>query len=102
MIIYNVTVKIEPAIREDWETWMKRVHIPDVIATNCFTDAQLRRLLIDEDDGITYSIQYRCRSMTDLEKYQNEHASRLQSEHTERYEGKYVAFRTLMEQMEEF
>lgn len=102
MIIYNVTVKIEKSIREDWESWMTGVHIPDVLATNCFTDAQLRKLLIDEEDGITYSIQYRCSHMNDLERYQAEHAKRLQSDHTERYKGKYVAFRTLMEQVSAF
>ena len=102
MIIYNVTVKIEKGIQEDWENWMTTVHIPDVLATECFRDAQLRKLLIEESDGITYSIQYRCGDMGDLERYQANYAKQLQSEHTQRYEGKYVAFRTLMEQMNEF
>jgi hypothetical protein len=102
MIIYNVTVKIEPTIKEDWEKWMKMVHIPDVMATGLFRDAQLRRLMIDEEDGHTFSIQYRCDSMDDFQKYQSDHASRLQADHTSRYKDKYVAFRTLMEQLEEF
>ena len=102
MIIYNVTVKIEPGIRQDWEDWMKQVHIPDVMATGLFLDAQMRRLLIDEEDGHTYSIQYRCLKMADFQKYQSDHASRLQADHTERYKDRYVAFRTLMEQIEEY
>lgn len=82
---------------------MKQVHIPDVMATGCFKDAQLRRLLYaDETDGVTYSIQYRCESMNDIETYQTNHASRLQADHTDRYKDRYVAFRTLMEQLDEF
>lgn len=102
MIIYNVTVKIEKDILKDWEEWMTKAHIPDVMATNCFTDAQLRRLLMEEEDGITFSVQYRCESMEKLHQYQTTHAARLQAEHSERYKGRYVAFRTLMEQLEEF
>lgn len=102
MIIYNVTVKIEPGIQKEWETWMRSVHIPDVMATGHFNDAQLRKLLYLEDDGVSYSVQYRCESMADLEAYQSQHAERLQAEHATRFKNKYVAFRTLMHQLEEF
>jgi len=30
MILYNVTVSIDPEIAEEWLTWMREVHIPDV------------------------------------------------------------------------
>ena len=35
--------------------------------------------------------------MEDIEAYQKNHAARLQAEHSQRYEGKYAAFRTLLE-----
>jgi hypothetical protein len=35
--------------------------------------------------------------MADLQKYQAHLAPKLQSEHNERYENKFVAFRTLLE-----
>lgn len=103
MIIYNVTVKIESSIHDDWLQWMTQKHIQDVMDTGLFTDAQIRRLLIDHEDGdTTYSIQYRLKSMDDLQQYQDQHAKRLQAEHTERYKGKYVAFRTLMEEIQTY
>jgi len=97
MILYNVTVKVERDTHDDWLQWMKEVHIPDVLATGFFTENKLCRLLIDETDGFTYSIQYFCTDMDTLEQYQKEHATRLQQEHQEKYDGKFVAFRTLME-----
>jgi len=103
MIIYNVTVKIESDIRPDWEDWMKKVHIPDVMQTGHFTAAELREVKIDHDDGdTTFSVQYKCKSITELENYQKSHAQRLQAEHTARYKGKYVAFRTLMNEIATF
>ena len=38
MIVYNVTVKIEKDIHDDWLAWMKETHIPEVLKTNLFED----------------------------------------------------------------
>ncbi len=97
MILYNVTVKIETDTHDEWLQWMKNVHIPDVLATGYFTENKLCKLLIDEEDGVTYSIQYFCKDMKTLHEYNVKHAPRLQQEHQEKYDGKFVAFRTLME-----
>ncbi len=97
MIVYNVTIKVSPEIHDDWLEWMKQVHIPDVIATGYFTGHQMMKLLREEEDGITYAIQYYCEEMRDLHQYQIKEAARLQALHTSRYKDKYVAFRTLLE-----
>ncbi len=99
MIIYNVTVKIDNEVREDWLRWMKNVHIPDVMATGCFVDYRFTKILVDDEDGTNYSIQYRCKNMEDLERYQDQFAPKLQQEHTDRYKDKFVAFRTLLEEV---
>ncbi|MCB0618983.1 MAG: DUF4286 family protein [Saprospiraceae bacterium] len=98
MILYNVTVKIDPDIQEDWLRWMQGTHIPDVMSTGLFLEYRLNRLVgLDESDGITYAVQYACNDMATMHRYQVQHAPRLQEEHTSRYQGKFVAFRTLME-----
>lgn len=100
MIIYNVTVSIEDSVHEDWIKWMKEVHIPEVMATGYFTEHLFCKVLVDDPDGKTYSIQYKCANMKDLQEYSSIHAPRLQNETKKRYEGKYVAFRTLLEKVE--
>ena len=100
MIYYNVTVKIDHSIKEDWLKWMQEKHIPDVMKTGFFKENKICRLLDqDESNGITYSIQYACETLCKYETYQKECAPALQAEHTQRYEGKFVAFRTLMEKV---
>ena len=76
---------------------MKSEHIPKVMATGFFLKNELARVLVDEEDGITYSIQYRCNSLKDFEDYQRDYAPGLQKEHLDRYRDKFVAFRTLLE-----
>ncbi len=98
MIIYNVTVKIDTDIHDEWLHWMQTKHIPDVILTGYFSEHHLARLMYQDDaDGVTYVIQYRCTDIQKLNKYFSEAAPTLQKEHTERYQGKFVAFRTIME-----
>ena len=97
MILYNVTVKILNEVKDDWLNWMKTVHLPDVMNTGLFIENKICRIIEEDPDGTTYAIQYFCKDMDTFLKYQAEHAKELQKEHTQRYDGKYVAFRTLME-----
>ncbi len=100
MILYNVTVKIETKTHEEWVNWMKNTHIPDVLATGLFTGYKFYRILGDEDqEGVTYAIQYFTPSLDSFIRYRDEYAQRLQAEHAQRYANKYVAFRTLMEEV---
>lgn len=99
MIVYSVTVNIDESIHEDWFSWMKNKHIPDVMATGYFSEYRMLRVISRQDDeqGISYNIQYTCASMADLHQYQVQKAPALQKEHSDLYEGKFAAFRTLLE-----
>jgi hypothetical protein len=97
MIIYNVTIKVEHSIADEWLEWMKTVHIPDVMLTGLFLEHHIFKVLVDEADGVTYSIQYLCENMELYEKYNTEHAPALQAETQKKYNGRFVAFRTLLE-----
>lgn len=97
-ILYNVTIKVESSIHEEWLDWMKTIHIPDVMATQCFISYKLTRILGDDDEhGVGFAIQYVSPDIDTFNDYQQQHAKRLQKDHTDRYNNRYVAFRTLMQ-----
>lgn len=97
MILYNVTIQIEHDVHHEWLAWMREEHIPEVMATGCFKEYRISRLMgVDEQDGFTYSIQYLMPHIGAYQDYQKEHALALQAKHNERYKEKFVAFRTLM------
>lgn len=98
MILYNVTVNVDDQIHDDWLDWMRSKHVPDVLATGCFIEGRIFKVLVEEQEGTTYSVQYRASSMAEYEHYRNVYAPALQKEHTERYKDKFVAFRTLLEE----
>ncbi|MCE2772423.1 MAG: DUF4286 family protein [Bacteroidetes bacterium] len=97
MIIYNVTVNIDNDVHDDWLQWMTTVHVPDVVATGCFTDGNIFKIMVDEQQGTSYSIQYKANSMDDVNRYLETFAPALREQHTARYKDKFVAFRTLLQ-----
>jgi hypothetical protein len=102
MILYNVTVSIDPEIGEEWLQWMRTRHIPDVMATRCFLESRISRIHGEEEGGLTYSIMYLCQDQSKMDEYSNLHAPRLQKEHSERFTGKFAAFRTFLSVIEVF
>lgn len=97
MIIYNVTINIDHEVHDEWLQWMKEVHIPDVMNTGLFLENKICRIHAEEQGGKSYSIQYTLESWSQFEKYQQDHAPALQEDHTKRYNGKFAAFRTMLE-----
>lgn len=97
MIIYNVTINIEHDVSAQWVQWMKEVHIPEVMATGCFTEYKMCKILVNEEQGISYSVQYTALSMADYERYKSSFASALQQKTASLFANKYVSFRTLLE-----
>ena len=97
MILYNVTINIDDDIHDEWLDWMKDVHIPDVMNTGMFFDNKICKIHADSEGGQSYSIQYLAKSWDDYNRYQDEFAPELQKDHTEKYQGKFAAFRTILE-----
>jgi hypothetical protein len=96
MFIYNVTVNIETDVHDDWLKWMKEVHIPDVLSTGLFVDNRLCQVMVEEEQGVTYSIQYRVRNLESLDLYRDVYAPKLPAEHGAKFRDKFVAFRTIL------
>ncbi len=98
MILYNVTINIEKEAEQEWINWMKKVHIPDVMATGIFHESKFYRILHETDDNTTnYSVQYFTDNLEKINLYQTLHSNRLQEEVKAKFRDKFVAFRSLLE-----
>lgn len=101
MIIYNVTVNVDKSINSEWLEWIKE-HIPQVLATGKFSEAKLTKVLVDDDEADTYSIQYRAHSKEALIAYYKDDAEGLRKAGVERFADKMLAFRTELEIIDEY
>ena len=98
MIVYNITIKVTPAIEENWLEWQKTEHIPEMMATGLFVEYKLFRLLeLEETDGSTYVIQYFTDSIEKYAIYIEEYAPALRKKAADKWADQFIGFRTVME-----
>ncbi|KAA0989959.1 DUF4286 family protein [Dyadobacter aurulentus] len=99
MIIYNITVNISYEAENEWLSYMKGIHIPEILATKLPLECKLLRLLTEiENEGATYTTQFTFRTMEDFLAYQTSFQADFQERHHSLFNGKYVSFRTLLEE----
>lgn len=101
MIIYNVTINVSEEVHNEWLTWMKQEHIPQMLDTGKFLNAVMTKVLVQEPmGGVTYSVQYKAESKAMLERYYQEDAENLRAQ-AQRFKDKTVFFRTELEVISE-
>lgn len=101
MILYNITLNVEDAVCAEWITWMKTIHIPQVMESKCFQSFKMFRLIDRQSDesGQTYAVQYFAHNMEDYLRYRADFAPALQAETLSRWGNQVLAFRTLLEEV---
>lgn len=98
MIVYNITVKPDPEISEAYLHWLKETHIPAIMATGCFSEFRICRMLdVEEGDGITLVVQYHAPDRSAYETYIEEYAPKLREDAIRTWGDRFLAFRSIME-----
>ncbi|MCX8019740.1 MAG: DUF4286 family protein [Chitinophagaceae bacterium] len=98
MIIYNVTVKVNRSVADSWYLWLKQEHVPEMLATGCFTGARIMRLLeAGPADDPTWAIQYQAPDKQHLDRYLNQFADNMRNKALDKWKDRFVAFRTVLQ-----
>ena len=98
MIIYNVTIKVESAIKDEWLHWLREEHVPLVMETGCFTTATISRLLeVDDAEGPTYTVQYFAESKDLYNQYIEKFADEMRQISFAKWGNRFIAFRSVMQ-----
>lgn len=98
MLIYNVTVKVDLSIHELWLKWLQDIYIPEILGTGCFVKHQLLHLLeLDDQEGITYAIQYYAESKANYNRYVSLYQQGFLQQEKSAWGNKTVHFATIME-----
>jgi hypothetical protein len=99
-LLYNVTVLVHASIHIEWLDWLRTEHVPAVLATGCFEQARIFRLLdVDETEGPTYTIQYTAQTADLYQLYIENYANGLRAEGITRWGQHFIAFRTTMQEV---
>lgn len=101
MIIYAVTVSVDPSIEGAFLAYMREAHVPDVLATGCFVGQMIYHVIEPAHPAgwRTYAFHYRAASKADLDRYIAEFAPALRRDVADRFGDRFAASRAVMEEL---
>ena len=79
-VVYEITATVQADLAADYEQFMRDEHIPELLATNLFTDAELM-----SDGNGSFRIVYVCGSRADLESYLTKFAAAMRQKSLDRF-----------------
>ncbi|HEU4761729.1 MAG TPA: DUF4286 family protein [Gemmatimonadales bacterium] len=95
-ISYEVTVRTENAeVGREFASWMRREHIPTVLATGLFSGAEFAQL-----DEVSFRTRYLASSRDNLERYLAQHTARLRDDFARRFGGRATAAREVWDRLQ--
>jgi hypothetical protein len=75
MVVYEVTMDMEPAIAGRVERYMREKHIPEILATGCFASIELER-----GSDTRLRTRYAARTRSDVDRYLRDHSPRFRAD----------------------
>lgn len=93
-MILNITFSVDKEVAEDWISWMKDKHIPDLLVKGTFTECRIMKVLShDDEQTFSYAVQYFWGSMKSIQEYLDTDDIR------KRYGERVLAYPTLLEEV---
>src|SRR5215210_8046264 len=80
MLLYEVTLELEPSIADQVQTYMMLEHVPEIYATGCF-----QRIRFHQASPLRLRTSYEAQGEDELEGYFREHAPRMRAEFQARF-----------------
>ena|SRR5579863_58338 len=101
MIVYNITMKVNRGVIDQWIAWQKQEHIPEIMSTKLFDDYKMYRLLEHEDEEtVTFTVQYFTSSLEKYHQYISSFAPQLREKAFAKWGNQFAGFRSIMESVQ--
>lgn len=98
MLIFNTTYKVSGKVNDNWISWIKETHIPFMLETSSFSQAQITKIVGSEDEeGTSYSVQFHIADMNTLMSWHKENASAFQNNCYNEFGSDVSFFSTVLE-----
>ena len=94
MYIYNITFNVEKDIEDTWLEYVKNRFIPNMLKTGLLQSALTSKIMVNEAQGNSYSIQFTADKKDDLEKFMEKEMKNILNELHLKFSPKMVYFAT--------
>ena len=106
MIVYVVYINIEKGCEEEWLSWMKNTHIPEIMNLKIFLKNEIFRIfhscVKSPENYNSYCIKYYAKSLKEYHLYQKKYAKKIQEKHSNKYKNQFNATRQILELINEY
>ena len=101
MFIYNITLKIDNDIEEEWLKWIKEFYITETINSGLFYDQRFFKLLDqDEHEGKTFIIQFYSNDRRSCDDYTLNQSKIFLKIMADKWGDKFIVFQSLLESVQ--
>lgn len=98
MVIYNITYSIPVNKEKDWLTWMKKVHIPEIMENGCYLKYQIVQLLeVHDEDSAAFAVQFYAESKEKHMEFIAQHQATFKLKSSREWGDEVLSFGTLMQ-----
>jgi len=94
MYIYNITFNVDKEIERDWLKYIKEKFIPQMLHSGLLQSSLTSKIMVDEAQGTSYSIQFAAENKSDLKKFIENELSPILHELHAKFSPKMVYFAT--------
>lgn len=101
MIVYNTTFQVDSDIQEEFVEYLLQKFIPACTKSGLLTSPRLARVFgTDEDEGISFAIEFTAKDLFTLEKWNNEESYSVHAPLIEKFREKIAGFSTILQTIE--
>ena len=94
MYIYNITFNVENSIEQEWLDFVKKVFIPKMLKSGLITGATTAKIVVDEAQGTSYSIQFFTDKKENLDHFINNEFQPILQEIHDKFSPEMLYFAT--------
>lgn len=69
MIVFNTTYLVAKGVETAFLQWMKSEYAPLITQTGLLTNGRLFKVLVSEEEGITYSLQFDAEGVSEMAEF---------------------------------
>ncbi len=94
MYIYNITFHVSNEIEKKWLDYIKKTFIPAMLKSGLLESSLTSKVVTDDREGSSYSIQFKTQSKEILDKFIKEELSPILDEINRKFSPDMVYFAT--------
>lgn len=98
MILFNTTYLVTPNTEKTFLYWLSSVYVPKIKETGLVSNPRLLKVLTDEKDGISYSLQVEAENVSQMNEFKKKHLGALEEEVSKTFGERVLFFSTYLKQ----